>query len=363
MNDAPFRVVRTYFRLPPEPGGMEEHIARLSAAQREQGIEVVNVFNVGAAEGEAVQLYRGRDLLGVRPAMLRNLVFYAAALSRSRSLRSAKPTVLHVHGDWSDFLFGRLLARAIGAHVMAASLHDLVPGAKGALYRATLRSFDPIFTTGRADQAFLSAELGKPVQHMPSAPHPDFFSAGPPVGPVRYDVISVTNFFEKKAPELVLDCAARRPDLRFALFGDGPLLEKLRARITGEGIGNIVLPGRRSRAEVIVALRESRLFLSTALREGTPTAALEAMAVGLPILITPSNDYGWLMENGRNGWITRGWQIDDIVDRMDAILQDDTKARAMGAANHAAAAAFSWAANAARVSALMAARLGLEWTP
>lgn len=361
MTLAPFRVVRCYFRLPPEPGGMEEHIARLSEAQRAQGIEVLNVFNVGTAQGDAVQLYRGRDLLHVNPAVLRNLIFYAAAVAKSGMLRDAKPTVLHVHGDWSDFLFGRLLARTIDARAMAASLHDVVPLGRGRLYGSILAPYTPIFTTGRADQLFLENKLGRRVHHLPSAPNDAFLDARPASPPYRYDVVSVTNFFEKKAPELVLDCALRRPELRFALYGDGPLYEILRQRVATARISNIVLPGRRPRAEIIEALQSSRLFLSTARREGTPTAVLEAMAIGLPIVLTPSNHYGWLIENGRNGYITDSWDVEEITDRIDAVLADEGEARRMGDANRIRAASHSWRSNAERVSALMAERLGMTW--
>src|SRR5918993_925418 len=79
-----FRVIRSYFRLPPEPGGMEEHIAQLSRAQRALGVDVVNLFNSGSAAGPAVQLLPRLDLLSVRPALLRNILFYAAAFVQRR---------------------------------------------------------------------------------------------------------------------------------------------------------------------------------------------------------------------------------------------------------------------------------------
>lgn len=355
---AAFRVVRSYFRLPPEPGGMEEHIARLSAAQRALGVEVVNLFNVGAADGPAVQIARGRDLLHIRPASLRNLVFYAGALARAGALRGDLPTVLHVHGDWSDFLLGRALGKAIGADLLAASLHDQVLPAKAGLYRMSLQSYDPILTTGRSDQVLLESALGRPVHHMPSAPNRAFLDAAPAAPPYRYDVVSVANLFEKKAPGLILDCASLRPDLRFVLFGDGDLREALARRIAREQLSNVELAGRRPRAEVMAALQASRLFLSTARQEGTPTAALEAMAIGLPVVLTPSNDYGWLIENGRNGHVTSGWQPNEIVARLYDVLEDEARAREMGATNRRVAASRSWDANAVRVTELMMAGLG-----
>lgn len=353
MTGGSFKVVRSYFRLPPEPGGMEEHIARLSAEQRQLGVEVVNVFNVGRPEGDALQLFPGRDLLGVRPALLRNALFYGRATMHAGRLRDARPVVLHVHGAWSDFLFGRLLGRAIGADVLAASLHDLIPVAQIARHARVLKAYGPIFSTGKADQLLLEEALGRPVHHLPSAPNDAFLVAAPPAPPFRYDVVTVTNFFEKKAPGLVLDCARRRPDLRFGLIGAGPLEQMLRARIAREGIGNVEMPGRLPREQIIGALRASRLFLSTAYREGTPTAALEAMAVGLPVLLTPSNDYRWLIEQGWNGQVTSGWEVDELVAALDTWLAGDARSQAVADRNRARARAHSWRANAERVTGLM----------
>ncbi len=333
---------------------MEEHIERLSEAQRALGIEVLNVFNVGEAQADAVQVFRGRDLLHVRPAMFRNLLFYSAAILRSPQMRDTKPVVLHVHGDWSDFLFGRLLAGAIGARALVASMHGRIPRGKARLYRPALASYPTILTTGRAEQCLLEAELGRPVVHMPSAPNDAFLVAAPAAAPYRYDVIGVGNLFATKAPDLFLDCAKRRPDWRFALFGDGDLSASLLARVAEEKIDNVSLPGRRPRPEIIAALQASRMFLSTSLREGTPTTVFEAMAIGLPVVITPSNDYAWLIEEGRNGHITSGWEVEEVTRCLEDILSHEERARTMGAANRSRAAAHSWRANAELVTALMA---------
>lgn len=355
----PFRVVRAYFRLPPEPGGMEAHIDRLSAAQRALGVEVINLFNTGEAEGPAVQLLPGRNLLRVRPAALRNLIFYSGALAARQRLRGILPTVLHVHGDWSDFLYSKALARALGARVVAASLHDSVAKPKAMLYRWALSHCDLVFATGKDDQRFLQELLDRPVHHLPSAPLDSFFDAPRGAARTSCDVISVGNFFPKKRQDLMLECAVRRPNLRFALYGDGPEREGIMARATAEKISNIVFPGRCSPEQIIEAMQNAKLFLSTAEREGTPTAALEAMAVGLPVVLTPSNEYGWLVESGVNGFITSSWNADEMVACVDDVLADEPRRIAMGRANRERASRYTWRANAERVNTLMAEQLGL----
>ena len=84
----PLRVLRLYFRYPPEPGGMEQHIERLSEAQRQLGVEVLNVFNRGqSSASSAIQLLPGVDLGVLRPQALRNAAFYAAAAASAKVRR------------------------------------------------------------------------------------------------------------------------------------------------------------------------------------------------------------------------------------------------------------------------------------
>lgn len=80
---------------------------------------------------------------------------------------------------------------------------------------------------------------------------------------------------------------ARRPDLagglRLAIIGDGPSLPALRAQVDAFGLNSVVwLPGKRD--DVAAILRGLTLFALPSIGEGTPGAALEAMASGVPVI-------------------------------------------------------------------------------
>jgi sugar transferase (PEP-CTERM/EpsH1 system associated) len=78
---------------------------------------------------------------------------------------------------------------------------------------------------------------------------------------------------------------ALAPRLRLAVIGDGPLLAALRARADAAGVGDAVwLPGARD--DIAPVLRGFTVFAMSSLAEGTPGAALEAMASGLPVVGT-----------------------------------------------------------------------------
>jgi len=87
------------------------------------------------------------------------------------------------------------------------------------------------------------------------------------------------------------------------------------------------------------------------------------MAAGLPIVLTPSNDYRWLIENGERGCITTSWSVEEILSSLDSLLEDEPKRRQIGESNRGFARRFSWAGNARTVTQAMSAVLNLPWEP
>lgn len=357
----PFRVFRAYFRLPPMPGGMELHVAELTRAQRALGVDVTLLHQCGESVGASVRILPMWPLNNVRPAALRDAAFYVAASIASGLRTSGPPIVLHVHGDWSAFFMSRLLAKRLGAKLTVASIHGSIMGTPDWVYQAALLHCQLVFTTGSRDSNCLETILGRKVHHLPSAPRHLFFDNTSRTKIFAFDVIGVGSFTRNKRLDLFLECAANRPDLRFAVFGDGPNYPEIRELALRRGLQNLHMPGRAEPEEIAAALRSARLFLSTAESEGTPTAALEAMAIGLPVLLTPSNNYDWLIRADVEGLVTSGWEVGEILSALDGLLEDESRRQLMGEAARARAAQFSWKGNAERVSALMAEALGVAW--
>lgn len=305
-------VIRCYFRLPPLPGGMERHIAELTAAQRAQGIRVTEVYNSGEPTGEGIRVWPTLRLEEVRPSRLRWFLFYSALARSQIDLSDGRLPVMHAHGDWPAFPLATALGRRIGASAIAASLHGRFHGAARRYARA-LRACDPIFTTGQTQSRQLTEIMGRTVIHMPSAPQDLFFS--PPKQKLNeIDVVAVGNLARVKNLDLLMNSAEKCPDLRFLILGDGPERSRLIRLASELRLKNVQFGGAASPEEVHSALSSARLFLNTSYSEGSPTAALEAMACGLPVVLTPSNDYSTIVRPGLNGIVTRGWNSNELVE-------------------------------------------------
>jgi glycosyltransferase involved in cell wall biosynthesis len=344
-------VIRCYERLPPLPGGMERHIAELTAAQRVLGVRVTELFNRGDPAGESIQVWRGRSLDQVRPYLFRAALFYSAAALRRFDFSDARFRVVHIHGDWPAFLFGSMFGRFIGAHAIAASLHATFHAPIGR-YQWALRGCEPIFTTGTLQARELSNALNRPAWHLPSAPAELFFEE--PASTHRaIDVVAVGSLVPVKNMDLLLECAGRRPNLTFAIVGTGPDAGALRRRAQKLSLHNVSFLGAITIEEVRSVLQTARVFMNTSLTEGSPTAVLEAMACGLPVILTPSNDYSDIIDQGVNGYVTSGWDADELINALELFLQRPDRLEKAGKAARSTAASHRWPLKARLVTDLM----------
>jgi len=86
--------------------------------------------------------------------------------------------------------------------------------------------------------------------------------------------------------ETVARLHAARPEAQFVWVGEGPELGALRAAVARRGLAPVVhLVGARDDVASWLALAD--LFLFTSEEEALPTAVLEAMAAGLPVVAGP----------------------------------------------------------------------------
>ncbi|MDQ5823235.1 MAG: glycosyltransferase [Chloroflexota bacterium] len=100
-----------------------------------------------------------------------------------------------------------------------------------------------------------------------------------------------------EAARLVLD---RRPEVRFAVVGQGDLKDELNAQVADLGLhGKFVLAGIRSDVPELMAA--SDVFVLSSLWEGLPISLLEAMSSGCPVVATEVGGVGGVVQHDRTG--------------------------------------------------------------
>lgn len=122
-----------------------------------------------------------------------------------------------------------------------------------------------------------------------------------------FDMIYVGRLTYQKDPQRLMRLCARlkkdKPDLKVAIVGTGELEEEAKALCVSLGIEESVhFLGFQSNPIKMVA--DSKAMILTSRWEGTPMCALEAMALGTPVVSTPSDGMTDLLEDGVSGYLT-----------------------------------------------------------
>jgi glycosyltransferase involved in cell wall biosynthesis len=348
------RILRSYVAVTPSPGGMERHIAELSTRQRKTGVEVVQVYSAGHVEaGLGIKVLAGWPILHLRPHAARDLIFYTAVLLRVWR-RRIRCDILHIHGDWSAFLFGSMLRRVVGARVLAASVHGHLRQSRWSrpLYRLVLRDYAVIYATGPRETRLLTEWTGRSCKWFTSGVSECFLDARRSQGG-RCDVLVVGSIVPVKGMELVVDTARLMPNRRFRIVGDGPERLRIQALATRAGVTNLEFAGSLPIEALVEEYAGAGVLLLTSHEEGMPTAMLEGMAMGLPVVTTRSNDYSELLGDGEGGTIVDTRDGGLISRAIEIYLTDHLLAAKVAERNRRVARLHSWDTIAQRVTGIM----------
>ncbi len=122
-----------------------------------------------------------------------------------------------------------------------------------------------------------------------------------------FDMIYVGRLTYQKDPQRLMRLCARlkesKPDLKVAIVGTGELEAEVKELCEELGISeNVRFLGFQSNP--IKMVHDSKAMILTSRWEGTPMCALEAMALGTPVVSTPSDGMRDLIDNGINGYLT-----------------------------------------------------------
>jgi len=282
------------------------HIQRWAGFFVKKGYELhIISFSAGAVDGATVHHVSWWTPI--------KSVGYLATLPRIRRLiREISPDILHAHYAISYGVLGGLTGfrpLAIGAW---GSDILVIPGTSKIRWKVllyALRRADLI--TSLADHiTHALVERGIPaakIKTIPFGVDTQLFHPLPDAKrPQPYDVICTRNFdtgYNVAALLRALPAVIRRhPQLTCLLAGDGPQKDSLKNLASELGIeNNLRWLGWLSPQELAQRLRQTKVYVSPSLSDGTSTALTEAMASGsFPVVSDIEANRPWI-ENGATG--------------------------------------------------------------
>ena len=121
-----------------------------------------------------------------------------------------------------------------------------------------------------------------------------------------YDVVYVGRLTYEKDPfrllEIIKKASLKKNDIKVAIVGSGEMETDTRKLCTELGLdNNVTFVGYRNNPLKI--LKDSGVLIMSSRWEGTPMVALEAIALGVPIISTPTDGMKDLVVDGVNGYL------------------------------------------------------------
>lgn len=270
----------------------------------------------------------------------------------ARLLRREKVGILHAH-QYTPFFYA-LTARWLGRRIpVLFTEHGRhfpdYPRRKRILAnRLLLSRRDRVAAVGESVRRAVIANEGIPAQRVEviyngialdafSKPANDREEARREMGAGPNDLIVIQvarlDYLKDHATAIraVQRVAARRPDVKLVLIGEGPEREKIEAEVRQRQLDSHVrFLGLRT--DVARLLPAADVFLLTSISEGIPLTVIEAMAANLPVVSTGVGGVGEIVVDGETGLLAPSGDDSALADHILNLAADAPRRQRMGQA-------------------------------
>ncbi len=129
-----------------------------------------------------------------------------------------------------------------------------------------------------------------------------------------YELIEAYDILKKKYPKFKL-----------TIVGDGSELAKVTSLVKEKDIQDVDIPGYAVGDEKFRLLSKASAFILPSYTEGFPVAVIEAMAVGLPVIVTPVGGINDFFNEDLMGSIISVKDVDSIVEKVEKLYLNSAK--------------------------------------
>jgi colanic acid/amylovoran biosynthesis glycosyltransferase len=120
-------------------------------------------------------------------------------------------------------------------------------------------------------------------------------------------------------------------DFEYHIIGEGEARAEITYLIAALGLQDrVFLLGKRSSEAVKAILEEAHLYLLTSLYEGVANAALEAMALEIPVLSTAAGGMAEVIQSGENGLLVACCDVHEIAQSIVTLTENPNRLKVLG---------------------------------
>jgi glycosyltransferase involved in cell wall biosynthesis len=148
----------------------------------------------------------------------------------------------------------------------------------------------------------------------------------------QYDVVFCGRLAANKGLIEVIHAVASLPGVTLLVIGDGEVRVSAETLVQSFGVANRVtfcgwLP---TPGDVMKSIQSAKMLVMHSKSEGGPRVALEAMALGMPVIATKVGVMPDVIQDGVNGVLTCG-SVAELAGHIKTLLADDSLRSRMGA--------------------------------
>jgi glycosyltransferase involved in cell wall biosynthesis len=179
------------------------------------------------------------------------------------------------------------------------------------------------------------------------------------LGLERFTLLSLSRLVPVKGLREAVSALRDRADLEWLIAGDGPERDALQrlargSRLRVRLLGHVVAAEKRALLHAADAFVLPSRVLASGRSEGVPTAMLEAMAAGLPVVATDVGGVREVVHDGRTGLLLSPHDAQALGRALDHLMAEPRCAAALGANARREAARHAWPELAGRFEQLLA---------
>lgn len=234
-----------------------------------------------------------------------------------KSIRRERPDIIHAHFAVPAGAVAWALSVITGVpYILTAHLGDVpggVPEKTGKWFRWIFPFTPPIWK--RASHVAAVSEFTRnlalkhypvAIEVIPNGVNLEQINPGQIHVHLPPRIVFAGRFMPQKNPLQIVSTLGRIKDLdwRCTLIGDGPLRAEIEQAIQNEGLTDrITLTGWLTPQEVLTWYADSDLYFMPSLSEGLPVVGVQALAMGLALVLSSVGGSVELIQQGVNGYL------------------------------------------------------------
>lgn len=262
-----------------------------------------------------------------RPALLCQVYKFSQMLRYVPRDTSLAIGIYEIPHGLLAFLAGKIKRIPVAVCIIGNPGYEKIRrGFRKALMYFMLRRADVVTVTGSRAKEILVDNGVDPekIYVLPNSFDGNKFAPRPYLK--KYDILSLSYLGPEKELDnflRIIDVIRKKmPTVKVALAGKGPEKEKLQKMIAQLSLGdNVELLGYVP--DSVACYNSARVFVLTSMTEGLPRTVIEAMACGIPCVVSRVGDIEDLVKDGENGFVIDDYNnIENFAEKIMLLLTD-----------------------------------------